>query len=123
MLKNNRLLTLFVTIVIGIYLTIIIANMGGYVDQIMRSDIRENVMAQVMNNPANKSMSTDVKKKLAEETIKLQEKRLGLDTPVAIRNFQYLTNALQMNLGRAINMSSDSGSRQVRLIILERLGA
>jgi len=118
-----RLFTLFVTIVVGIYLTIIIANMGGYVDQIMRSDIRENVTAQVMNNPANKSMSTDVKKKLAEDIIKLQEKRVGLDTPVAIRNFQYLTNALQMNLGRAINMSSDSGSRQVRLIILERLPA
>jgi peptide/nickel transport system permease protein len=118
-----RLITLFVTIVVGVYLTIIIANMGGYVDQIMRSDIRENVTQQVMNNPANKSMSTEVKKKLVEDLIKLQEKRQGLDTPVAIRNFSYLTNALQMNLGRAINMSSDSGSRQVRLIILERLPA
>lgn len=118
-----RLVTLFVTIVIGIYLTIIIANMGGYVDEIMRSDIRENVTQAVMNNPANKSMSTEVKRKLAEDMIKLQEKRMGLDTPVAIRNFRYLTNALQMNLGRAINMSSDSGSRQVRLIILERLPA
>ncbi len=118
-----RLFTLFVTIVIGIYLTIIIANMGGYVDQIMRSDIRENVTAQVMNNPANKGMTTEVKKKLAEDMIKLQEKRMGLDTPVAIRNFAYLTNALQMKLGRAINMSSDSGSRQVNLIILERLPA
>jgi peptide/nickel transport system permease protein len=68
-------------------------------------------------------MSTEVKKKLTEETILLQEKRMGLDTPVAIRTFSYLTNALQMNLGRAINMSSDSGSRQVRLIILERLPA
>jgi peptide/nickel transport system permease protein len=76
-----------------------------------------------MNNPANKSMTTEVKRKLAEEMIKLQEKRQGLDTPVAIRNLGFLTNALQMNLGRAINMSSDSGSRQVRLIILERLPA
>ena len=118
-----RLITLFVTIVIGIYLTIIIANMGGYVDQIMRSDIRENVTQAVMNNPANKGMATDVKRKLAEDMIRLQEKRMGLDTPVAIRNFSYLINALQMNLGRAINMSSDSGSRLVRLIILERLPA
>jgi peptide/nickel transport system permease protein len=118
-----RLLTLFVTIVIGVYLTINIANMGGYVDQIMRSEIRESVTAQVMANPANKNMSTDVRRQLIEDMIRLQEKRMGLDTPVAIRNFRYLTNALQMNLGRAINMSSDSGSRQVRLIILERLPA
>ena len=31
-----RLVTLFVTVVIGVYLTIMIANMGGYVDQILR---------------------------------------------------------------------------------------
>ncbi|HEX2698287.1 MAG TPA: hypothetical protein VHM28_11310, partial [Anaerolineales bacterium] len=36
-----RLITLFVTVVIGVYLTIMIANMGGYVDEIMRNDIRE----------------------------------------------------------------------------------
>jgi len=118
-----RLLTLFVTIVIGIYLTIVIANMGGYVDQIMRSEIRERITQNVMNSPANKGMATDVKRKLAENMIGLEEKRMGLDTPVAIRTFNYLTSALQMNLGRAISMSSDSGSKQVRLIILERLPA
>jgi peptide/nickel transport system permease protein len=32
-----RLVTLFVTIVIGVYLTIMIANMGGHVDNIMRA--------------------------------------------------------------------------------------
>ena len=31
-----RLVTLFITVVIGIYLTILIANMGGYVDNIMK---------------------------------------------------------------------------------------
>ena len=36
-----RLITLFVTIVIAVYLTIMIANMGGHVDNIMRSEIRE----------------------------------------------------------------------------------
>lgn len=118
-----RLITLFVTIVIGIYLTIVIANMGGYVDSIMRSEIRERVTQMVMSNPANKNMANETKRKLTEEMIQLQEKRMGLDIPVAIRNFRYLSNALQMNLGRAINMSSDSGSRQVRLIILERLPA
>ena len=30
-----RLLTLFATVVIGVYLTIMIANMGGFVDTIM----------------------------------------------------------------------------------------
>jgi peptide/nickel transport system permease protein len=118
-----RLVTLFITIVIGIYLTINIANMGGYVDEIMRSEIRERVTASVLTSPANVNMDTDTKKKLVEDRIRLEEKRMGLDTPPAVRNFRYLTNALQLKLGRAVNMTSDSGSRQVRLIILERLPA
>ncbi len=118
-----RLATLFITVVVGVYLTITIANMGGFVDQIMKSEIRERVTAQVLANPANRGMSTEVRKKLAEERIQLEEKRLGLDTPVAVRSFRYLSNALRLNLGRALQMTSDSGSRQVRLIILERLPA
>ncbi len=36
-----RVLMLFITIVIGVYTTILIANMGGYVDEIMRNNIKE----------------------------------------------------------------------------------
>jgi peptide/nickel transport system permease protein len=53
----------------------------------------------------------------------LQEKQRGLDTPIAVRNARHMTNALTLQLGRAIRMTSDSGSREVRLIILERLPA
>jgi len=118
-----RLLTLFLTIVVAIYLTIMIANMGGYVDEIMKSEIRERVTAQIMANPQSQSMTVEARKKLAEERMALEEKRLGLNTPLAVRTFNYLSNALSLNLGRALNMSSDSGSRTVRLIILERLPA
>jgi peptide/nickel transport system permease protein len=48
---------------------------------------------------------------------------MGLNVPLAVRNFRYLSNALTLRLGRAINMTSDSGSKQVRLILLERLPA
>lgn len=116
-----RLLTLFVTIVIGIYLTIMIANMGGYVDEIMRSEIRERVTIQVVMNPANKNLAQEERNKLVMEKIAQEEKRLQLDQPMAIRTFRYLSNALVLDLGRAINMTSDSGSKTVRLIILERL--
>ncbi|MBN1453766.1 MAG: ABC transporter permease [Anaerolineales bacterium] len=118
-----RLLTLFATVVIGVYLTIMIANMGGYVDQIMRGQIRDTVTQKIGLNPATQQMDPDVRRKLIEDSIALEEKRLGLDIPIAIRNFRYLSNALTLRLGRAINMTSDSGSKQVRLILLERLPA
>lgn len=118
-----RLITLFVTIVIATYLTIMIANMGGYVDQIMRSEIRERITLQVFRNPANQNLDTEARNKLVMEKIALEEQRLRLDQPVALRSVRYLGNALVLNLGRAVNMTSDSGSKTVRLIILERLPA
>jgi peptide/nickel transport system permease protein len=97
--------------------------MGGYVDQIMRNEIRERVTQTVAQMTANKPISVEVRKQMAEEMIALEEQRLGLDTPFAIRSFRYLGNAMQLKLGSATRMVSDAGSRQVRLIILERLPA
>ena len=118
-----RLLTLFVTVVVGIYLTIMIANMGGFVDTIMRGEIRERVTQTIINSPSAKQMEPSVREKLIKDRIAAEEERVGLNVPIAIRNFRYLSNALTLKLGRALNMTSDSGSKQVRLIILERLPA
>lgn len=118
-----RLVTLAVTVVIGIYLTILIANMGGYVDTIMRNEIRDNTTQSILANPAFRQLTPDAREKLIQEKIASEERRLGLDKPFITRSFTYLVNGLTLNLGRAINMNSDSGSRQVRLILLERLPA
>ncbi len=118
-----RLVILFLTVVVGVYLTIMIANMGGYVDVIMKGEIRERLTQKIMAAPANINLSTDVKKQLLEKSIANEENRMGLNTPLPVRTFNYLTDALTLNLGRAKNMASDSGSRSVQLIILERLPA
>lgn len=119
----TRILTLFVTVVIGVYLTILIANMGGFVDTIMRGEIRDRVTQTIINNPATQVMEPAVRQKLIQDTIASEEDRLGLNVPIAIRNVRYLKNALTLQLGRARSMTSDAGSKQVRLIILERLPA
>jgi peptide/nickel transport system permease protein len=118
-----RVLMLVVTIVVAVYSTIMIANMGGYVDTIMKNDIRESTIMKVAAMTANKPISGDARRQMQEEMIALEEKRLGLDTPFIIRSFRYLGNALTLNLGRAIYMVSDHGSKAVRAIILERLPA
>jgi len=118
-----RVVLLFFTVVIGIYLTILIANMGGYVDTIMRNEIRERVNMSVAAATAKQNISTETRKNMVEQMVALEEKRLGLDTPFVMRSFRFLGNALQLKLGRALQMVSDEGSRQVRNIILERLPA
>jgi len=118
-----RLVTMMVTVTVSVYLTILIANMGGYMDVIMRNEIRENTTQGILLNPAFRNLTTDAKKELIAKKIASEEQRFGLDKPFAIRSVIYLRNALTLNLGRAINMSSDHGSKMVRNILLERLPA
>ena len=116
-----KIIMIFATVVVGVYLTIIIANMGGYVDRIQRGQIEEQISFQVINNPEFKLLAPDVRKTRIAEMTRLAETRAGLDQPFLIRSFSFLSDALTLNLGRAIYMNSDGGSKQVRLILLERL--
>jgi peptide/nickel transport system permease protein len=118
-----RAIAIFFTVVVAVYLAILVANMGGHVDDIRRAEIQERVGMQVLGDPNIQRLSQAERDKLVAEMIALQEKRLGLDQPFVIRSFAYLGQALTLNLGRAENMYSDSGSKEVRLILLERLPA
>ena len=118
-----RLIMLFITIVVGVYITILVANMGGYVDTIMKAEIKERVNMQVAAMTANKPMAPDARGELVRQMTELEEERLGLNTPFAVRSINFLKNALTLNLGRAQNMVSDHGSRAVKNILLERLPA
>lgn len=116
-----RILSLSVTVVIGLYLTILIANMGGYVDTIRRNQIREQVNMRVASVSLPRNMDADVRQKKIDEMIQIQEKRLGMDQPFFIRSVSFLKDAITLDLGRAQFMTSNAGSNSVRLIILERL--
>jgi peptide/nickel transport system permease protein len=43
-----RVVALALTVVVGVYLAILIANMGGYVDQIRKAQIDEAIGASVL---------------------------------------------------------------------------
>lgn len=116
-----RFVALFFTVVVGVYLTVLIANMGGYVDKIRKSQIQETIMVATAADIEFQKLPQEERTRIIEQRIALQEKRLGLDQPFPIRSFRYLVNAITLNLGFSENMSSDSGSRLVSNIILERL--
>jgi len=117
-----RAVTMLITIVIGVYLTILIANMGGYVDEIMRGNIRDNIANTLRNQESFKRLSPEAQRSLMQQEVLNEEERLGLNQPFIVRSFRFLVDGMTLNLGRSLNMTSDSGSRTVRLIILERLG-
>ena len=118
-----RGIALFVTVVIGVYLTVLIANMGGYLDTIRIATIQERVGAEIMNDPSLKGLPASEIRRVMDERIITEKKTLNLDQPFVFRSINYLTDALTLNLGRAEFISSDSGSRQVRSILVERMPA
>jgi peptide/nickel transport system permease protein len=75
----------------------------------------------VKESPIFKGYTDEQKRELIENRVKNELKRRGLDKPFLIRSIYHLKNALLLNLGTAMNMTSDSGSMQVKNIILERL--
>ena len=116
-----RIITLFFTVVVALYLTVLIANMGGYVDTIQRAQIREDVSQRIGRDPASRNLSPEARTAKINEMITIQENRYGLNQPFIIRSARFLASAITLNLGRAQQMTSNSGSNSVRVIILERL--
>lgn len=116
-----RLVTIFLTVLVGVTLTTLIANMGGYVDRILMGEITENVTQTVNNNPAYRALQVEERKKIIDDQIAQKAEAMGLNQPFMLRTVRFVKNAMTLDLGRAIRMVSDRGSRQVRAIILERL--
>jgi len=116
-----KLVALVITVAIGVYITVIVANMGGEVDKIRMATIRETVALAATADPSFKNLTSEERINLINERVELEAKRYGLDRPFILRSFEYLKDAMTLNLGFAQQLVSDSGSRLVRNIILERL--
>jgi peptide/nickel transport system permease protein len=117
----GKFITLFLAVLIGMYLTILIANMGGYVDEIMKAQIRDRVGISISMDPELRRLPAAERQQMINEIVEVEERRMGLDQPFIRRSFRFLYDAMTLDLGRAQNLTSDSGSAYVRLIILERL--
>lgn len=117
-----RGLTLVITVIIGVYLAILIANGGGYVDKIREGQIREQISLSIAGNEALRDMTMQERREYEQNLVAIELSRRGLDQPFMVRSFRYLWNGLTLDLGSAEYLLSDSGSRQVRSILGERLG-
>jgi peptide/nickel transport system permease protein len=116
-----KFVALFATVIVGVYLTILVANMGGEVDKIRRGQIRQELAISLSLDPEFRQLPPIERDELMARMIATEEERLGLNRPFIVRSFAFLNDAMTLNLGRSDNMTSDSGSRLVRLILLERM--
>lgn len=113
--------SLFLATMGGVYLTILVANMGGYVDQIRRAEIQEQVAERLEQDPSFAALPPELRRRRFEEAVALEEERYGLHRPFLVRSLVHLLHALRLDLGHAYVLTSDSGSRRVAAILRERL--
>ncbi|MDT8305968.1 MAG: ABC transporter permease [Anaerolineae bacterium] len=116
-----RLVALVFTVAAGVYITVIIANMGGHVDKIRMGAIREGVALSKQVDPEFRQLPAEERASIINQEVELAAKRYGLDRPFWQRSIVYLRDAMVLDLGFSEGLTSDSGSRLVRNIILERL--
>ncbi|MCW4020698.1 MAG: ABC transporter permease [Candidatus Bathyarchaeota archaeon] len=118
----KRTITVFLVIVVALYFTILIANMGGFVDEIVKNNLQMEIAMKYLG-PQWQGYDPAELERLMLQEYELAIRIRGLDQPFLIRSVIYLKNALLLDLGRSEYLTSDTGSRYVRNIILERLPA
>jgi len=117
-----RAFWLYLALAVAVFLTVVIANMGGEMDKVRRAEIRYYVGMAVYQNPANRGLPAEVVAQMVDDLAEVEEKRFGLDRPFfPERAFKYTWSALSLQLGRAEQMASDAGSKDVTRILAERL--
>src|SRR4030042_844030 len=109
-----RLVFLICAVIIAVYLTVMVANMGGELDRIRKAEIREAVAIQVYLNPVYRQLPPEQLEALVNGLVQDEIKRLGMDQPFfPQRGFQYLWRAMTLELGWAEQMTSEIGRAHV----------
>jgi peptide/nickel transport system permease protein len=116
-----RAVALLLAVIIAVYLTVMIANLGGNVDAYRISQIKFEVRVQIYANPAYSALPEEELAQMAESRVNRQIQLKGLDRPFIERSFRYLWNAMTLDLGRAEYLVSDTGSGLVSRVITDRL--
>ena len=123
MLRHSlkQVVVLWLVLLVGILLTIVIINMGGALDEMRRNQIRFQVSESITANPDSRFLPASELQQLIRLETELAFRAQNLDQPFIVRVPDYMWHAMTLNLGRSDSMTSDSGSRVVRNILLERL--
>ncbi len=117
----KRAIFLAITFVIAIYATVVIANGGGTIDNILKAQIATELRQSLARNQAYIKLTPQEQSDVFNKTYNATIAARGLNQPFAEKSFTYTIDALQFNLGRALQLRSGDGSSSVSAILFERL--
>lgn len=120
----SRLLTLVFALVVGVFLTIWVANLGGYLDTVVRANIDESLGSMVQGGWLS-DVTNDVERQaIIEQTRAAMEEAAGLNQPFLLRCVQWLWKGLTLDWGTTrpyYTMAQGSQRITVRSAILDAL--
>ena len=117
----KRGVLLLITLVLAVYVSVIIANFGGFIDEILKGQIGFALRQQLRQDPEYNALPDDVQEDIFRVRFEGLVEARGLNEPFLPKTIRYTFDALQLNLGRAIVLTDAAGSKQISDIILERL--
>jgi len=97
-----RLLTISITIIVGIFIAVVVANKGGGIDTSTAASLRVIAQRQVWNMDAN--LTYEERRAVEDEIFAELADEAGLNEPFLKKHFLWTVNALKLNLGDAIYM-------------------
>ncbi|MGC9396566.1 MAG: ABC transporter permease subunit [Anaerolineae bacterium] len=119
-----RLLTLLCMVVISVFLTTIIANMGGYVDDVIRADTTFAVGMGIRDDEYAKTLTPEERAQYPEERVDAILEAQGMNQPFLVRTAGWVWRALTLDWGQSKMQRIFFGgqyTREVRAYILDRL--
>jgi len=89
----RRFLTLLATLIVGVYIAVVVANLGGYVDDIISANIDDALAFMGMGGGFRGMTPEEIESYFQETRLQMQE-AAGLNQPFALRCLRWTYSAL-----------------------------
>lgn len=120
-----RSVTLFFAVVVGLYLTILVANLGGYVDKVFQGQINETLLGMIRGGWL-RELPPEQREAAIEAARWEMEESYGLHEPFLLRTWKWLVHGLTLDFGEtrfsySANYFSASNPQDIRKLIQQAL--
>jgi len=118
-----RLVTLCVMVVISVFLTIIVANLGGFLDKVVSANIDESIGAMIHGGWLKEVTDEAERDQIIAQTRAAMHEGAGLNSPFLVRCFKWLWKGITLDwgIGRPYSIYDSDFAPEVRDTILDFL--
>lgn len=112
---------LFITLAVGLYLTILVVNLGGFIDKVFAANIEESIGAMIQGGWL-RDVPEPERSEQIEQTRWAMQEAAGLHSPFLLRSLRWLYNSLRLDLGTTwtpFYYTSQDGP--ISVVVLQRI--